>query len=568
MSQKFARLPSTDDDGTRYDGHASLDLTETLSYGDFRRKRDASSTASLIDGNNFSQETTTESLDNSAPLRKSVRQYSTLVWWMLAMSTAILYSGYDSVILGTLNAVPAYQRDFGDWMEDPEDNTKWKWTIPAIWLSLWDGIGPLGQIAGTVLGGWLLDRKGRRFCLLLGSMIGALAVLILFLANMPADKKWRRIMILIGKVIQGLGLGIIKVETFTYMSEVIPVSLKGAIMSLIPTFTLFGQLIGAIVIFAVSKDDRSLSYMIALGSQWALALPPFLLAFFMPESPAYLLKNRNTHGALASFTRLLGPKNNPMSALHTMEATLDEEAKNSAKVSYMECFNAANRRRTFIIIFASCIEFFFGLALLSNVSYFLQQLGMEASKSILFLIAGIVIGLIANACSARTVSHIGRRKLTVTTLFITAGLWTVMGFAGIKQLSFTPWLAGGLCTVIVVTCGLGCWPASYAIIGETSSLRLRPKSQAIGSLANNISGIAMNFALPYLYNPDAAKLGAKTGFLFTVLSTTGAVMTYFFVPELKGRSALEIDHLFEKGIKARGSSNWRDPHEEIPLGDA
>jgi SP family general alpha glucoside:H+ symporter-like MFS transporter len=568
MSPKFARLPSIDDDVTSYHGRTSLDHIEMLPSGDSRREGDALSTASLIERNKSNQETTIEPEDNSAPLRKSVRQYSTLVWWMLAMSTAILYGGYDSVILGTLNAVPAYQRDFGDWMMDPEDNTTWKWNIPAIWLSLWDGIGPLGQIAGTVLGGWLLDRMGRRFCLLLGSIIGALAVLTLFLANMPAEKKWRRIMILIGKVIQGFGLGIIKVETFTYMSEVIPVSLKGAVMSLVPTFTLLGQLIGAIVIFVVSKDDRSLSYMIALGSQWALALPPFILAFFMPESPAYLLKRQNTHGALTSFTRLLGYKNNPISALHKMEITMEEEARNSAKVSYIDCFNAGNRRRTFIIIFASCIEFFFGLSLLSSVSYFLQQLGMEPSKSILFLIAGIVIGLIANACSAWTVSHIGRRKLTVTTLFITAGLWTVMGFAGIKQLKFTPWLAGGLCTTIVVTCGLGCWPASYAIIGETSSLRLRSKSQAIGNLANNISGIVMNFTLPYLYNPDAANLGAKTGFLFTVLSTTGAVMTYLIVPELKGRSALEIDHLFEKGVNSRGSSNWRDPHGEIPSGDA
>ncbi|KAF2187526.1 MFS general substrate transporter [Zopfia rhizophila CBS 207.26] len=568
MSQGFSRLPSIDGDETRYYSRASLDLTGTSSYDDFRRRADAASTASLIDRSDSNKETKTKSEDNSAPLRESVRQYSTLVWWMLAMSTAILYGGYDSVILGTLNAVPAYQRDFGDWMQDPKENMKWEWTIPAIWLSLWDGIGPLGQIAGAALGGWLLDRIGRRFCLLLGSIIGALAILTLFLSNMPADKEWKRIMILIGKVVQGLGLGIVKIETFTYMSEVIPVSLKGAVMSLVPTFTLLGQLIGAIVIFTVSSDDRSLSYMIALGSQWALALPPFLLAFFMPESPAYLLKNKNTHSALTSFTRLLGPKNNPRSALHKMETTMEEEAKNSAKVSYMDCFNTANRRRTFIIIFASCIEFFFGLSLLSSVSYFLQQLGMDASKSILFLIAGIVIGLIANACSAWTVSHIGRRKLTVTTLLITAGLWTVMGFAGIKQLSFTPWLAGGLCTAIVVTCGLGCWPASYAIMGETSSLRLRSKSQAIGSLAQNISGIAMNFMLPYLYNPDAANLGAKTGFLFTALSAIGAVMTYFFVPELKGRSALEIDHLFEKGIKSRGSSNWRNMYEELPLGDA
>lgn len=66
------------------------------------------------------------------------------------------------------------------------------------------------------------------------------------------------------------------------MSEVIPVSLKGAVMSLVPTFTLLGQLIGAVVIFALSSNNKSLFYLVALGSQFALTLPPFLLAFFLP----------------------------------------------------------------------------------------------------------------------------------------------------------------------------------------------------------------------------------------------------------------------------------------------
>jgi MFS family permease len=573
MSRGSSKLPYNEDHGLYLNSRTSLDRTET-SYDDFRgAEADAASTRSLINREISMEDTQIKDEDNSAPLRKSLRQYSSLVWWMLAMSTAILYGGYDSVILGTLNAVPAYQRDFGDWMEVPDENDKnkmiWEWTIPALWLSLWDGIGPLGQVVGAALGGWLLDRMGRRFCLLLGSIIGAGAILTLMFSNMPANKQWRRIMILIGKVIQGVGLGIIKIETYTYMSEVIPVSLKGAVMSLIPTFTLLGQLIGAVVIFTVSSDDRPLSYLIALGSQFALALPPFILAFFLPESPAYLLKNKNSYGAHQSFARLLGPKNNADTAVRKLQDTLDEEARNAAKVGYIECFNTANRRRTLIVIFAGSMEFFFGLSLLSSVSYFLQQLGMDASQSILFLIAGIVIGLIANAGSAWTLSHIGRRKLTITTLLITSGLWTVMGFAGIKQLEFTAWLAGGLCTAIVVTCGLGCWPASYAILGETSSVRLRSKSQALGSLSGSLSGIAMNAGLPYLYNPDAANMGAKTGFLFTTLSAIGAVLMYLFVPELKGKSALEIDHLFEKGVKAIGSSKWRDTaYDDVPLGNA
>ena len=84
---------------------------------------------------------------------------------------------------------------------------------------------------------------------------------------------------------------------------------------------------------------------------------------------------------------------------------------------------------------------------------------------------------------------------------------------------------------------------------------------------NNLTGILANFVLPFFYNPDALDWGAKTGFVFAGLSLAGAILTYLFVPELKGRSALEIDHFFEKGVKAIGSTKWRDTQEEIPLTD-
>ncbi|KAF2451889.1 MFS general substrate transporter [Karstenula rhodostoma CBS 690.94] len=570
MTGRFSRVPSDDaDEGTYYQNRQSLDLTDSVSYDDFRRQSDSESVKSLIQRDDPDVHLEKERENNSAPLRESLKQYSTLVWWLLAMSTAILYAGYDSSVLGALNSVPAYQRDFGEWSHVPKDDKpdNWEDVIPAFWLSVWDGVGPLGGMAGSALGGWFLDRWGRRFCLMVGSMIGAGAILILVLSNQPENKDTKRIMILVGKVIQGFGLGIIKIETFTYLSESVPVSLKGAVMSLVPIMTLLGQLTGAVIIFAVSTSDKSSSYQIALASQWALALPPLILAVFLPESPAFLLKTRkDPQGALKSFTRLLGPRNNPRAALAKLQETLDEERKNSTKGSYLDCFKAADRRRTFIVMFAGSMEFFFGLAMLSNVSYFLQQLGMPASKSLLFLIAGIVIGLIANMGSTWTVTHIGRRKLTITSLLITAGLWAVMGFSGIKQYAFTAWLAGGLCTAIIIVCGLGCWPASYAIMGETSSLSLRSRSQALGSLSQSLTTILMNTVLPFLYNPDALHLGAKTGFVMTATAGAGAVLTYFFVPELKGRSALEIDHLFEKKVGSIGSTNWRDTHvEEVPL---
>ncbi|KAF2013452.1 general substrate transporter [Aaosphaeria arxii CBS 175.79] len=308
-----------------------------------------------------------------------------------------------------------------------------------------------------------------------------------------------------------------------------------------------------------------MGYLVALGSQWILAVPPFVLSFVLPESPAYLVRKGNISAATKSLTRLFGPKNDPEKLLHKLQTSIEDEEKNASKISYAECFNSHNRRRTWIVIYANQLPNFFGLPLLSSVSYFLQQVGMKPSHSVIFLIGGIVLGLLSNAASTWTLSNIGRRKLTITTLLIAGGIWLAMGMIGIKRSAITPWLTAACSTLVVVTCGLGAWPASYTIMSESSSLRLRAKSQAIGGISNYISTVAVNFALPYVYNPDAANLGAKTGFVFAALCAGGAVLMWWLVPEMRGRSVVEIDRLFEQGVGARGSSRWKDRSGEVVL---
>ena len=94
-----------------------------------------------------------------------------------------------------------------------------------------------------------------------------------------------------------------------------------------------------------------------------------------------------------------------------------------------ECFHKRNFRRTFIVMWANSLTAIFGLPLLAKASYFLQIVGMKPNTSIIFLILGIVLGLVANAISVWIMSKVGRRPLVLITLLITAALWLSMGIA-------------------------------------------------------------------------------------------------------------------------------------------
>ncbi|RYP93472.1 hypothetical protein DL770_000356 [Monosporascus sp. CRB-9-2] len=484
------------------------------------------------------------------PLGQAIRRYPKVAGYCLALTTAILLWGYDLVIVSSVTAVPAFQRDFGELFDGD-------YIFPATWLSLWLSFGPLGSTVGSVAGGWLQDRIGRRHSLMIGCIVSAIAVVIIFVANTPSNLEARRGVFLLGKTIQGFSVGVIKIQALTYVSENAPTSLRGPAMALFPTFTLMGQLIGSAVVFSIEGDGTSKGYLVAFGSQWALSAAPFILSFVLPESPAYLVRKGQMDKALHAAKRLFEPRVSATAALERIAFNIENEKAMSREVAFMDCFKVTNRRRTGIIVFVNILPALFGLNLLSNASYFLQTVGMNSRASLMFLICGIVLGLLANGTSIWVLSRVGRRKLTCITIAIACLLWASMGISGFWSTPSAILYAGISMNIIIVVCGVGCWPAGYAIMGETSSLRLRAKSQAVGGVLAQISSIVMSFVLPYIFNPDAGNLKAKTGFVFAGLSAIAVIVSWIYIPEMKGRSVGEIDEMFRLDLPARGFKKWR-----------
>lgn len=111
-------------------------------------------------------------------------------------------------------------------------------------------------------------------------------------------------------------------------------------------------------------------------------------------------------------------------------------------------------------------------------------------------------------------------------------------------------------TLVVTVAGTGVWPASYVVAAETSSLRLRARTQGLAWSFNGAISIAFHIGMPYIYNPDALNLGAQTGYVWFGFSAMAFIITYFFVPEMKGRTNAEIDQMFEERVPARKFKSW------------
>lgn len=119
---------------------------------------------------------------------------------------------------------------------------------------------------------------------------------------------------------------------------------------------------------------------------------------------------------------------------------------------------------------------------------------------------------------------------------------------------------------VVVVCGMGAWPASFAVAGEASNLRLRAKTQGVGVLCYMLSNVIFNLVLPFIYNPDAGDLKGKTGLVYGGLCLLAFAVTWLAIPEMKGRTALEIDTMFESHLPCRQFKDWSADITELKEG--
>lgn len=212
------------------------------------------------------------------------------------------------------------------------------------------------------------------------------------------------------------------------MSEILPPTLRGPILAFFPMFTLLGQLIGAAVIFGCMKMPNG--YAVCFASQWPFSFVPMIVAFFIPESPTYLIRKNKIAQALKSQTHLEPADGDAQQTIDIIQRNIEHERK-MTRATYIDCFKRANLRRTLIVMFAGSLPQVFGLSLLAKASYFAQVVGMSANMSVILLIVGIVCGLISNTASIWVLHHVGRRRLVLYGLFGVAFLWLTMGISGI-----------------------------------------------------------------------------------------------------------------------------------------
>ncbi|XP_026754181.2 facilitated trehalose transporter Tret1-like [Galleria mellonella] len=388
-------------------------------------------------------------------------------------------------------------------------------------------IGFLVAIFFSFLPAVLLDRIGRKQCIILSSVPKVVMCLIFTFAT----EIW---MLMLGRALGAVADIFSFTVVPTYASEVASKEIRGALGTIL-------QILCSLGILMMLSIGPFTPYVtlnaIFTGIVVILSIP----LLFLPDSPYFLHSKGRTEEALNVLTFLRGS-----------EALAQEEIKeysftNDIKPKKIDII----KNRQFLKAFGIVLVLNIGSQLIgfNAVTFYLQTVLESTETSVRPEIASVIIGciqLLASFCTTLVTDKFGRKPILGTTLAGTAvGMIGLGIFFRIKEsegqisgfMNYLPLIS----LILVVFCysagpGSVNWPLCSELFDGPS--------RAMGlTLAGIIGSLTLFLTLKYFALLTTALGPSVTYWMFSVNCILFCMFVLFCIPETKGRSFAEIQDL-------------------------
>ncbi|RFU23806.1 hypothetical protein B7463_g12532, partial [Scytalidium lignicola] len=493
---------------------------------------------------------------------KAIRLYPKAIGWSVLLSAALIMEGYDLVLMGSFYAVPSFAKKYGHQVVKADGTITYQLTAP--WQSGLSNGASVGSILGLFLNGIVSEHFGYR-----KTMIGALALITVFIFIPFFAQNVQTL--LVGQIFMGIPWGVFQTLTTVYASEVCPTQLRGYLTTYVNMCWIFGQLCASGVLRALVSRGDQWAYRIPFALQWMWPIPLIIGITFAPESPWWLVRKGRYEEARHALNRLTSKSADPEFDEHKTVAmmihTVETERKVGTGRTYLDCFRGTDLRRTEIACAVWSIQTLSGSGFRSYSTYFFTQAGLPATQAFSFSIGQYALGILGVICSWFLMPRMGRRTLFMTGIFLMGLCLLIIGCLGVAPSSNhgAKWGIASLALVYVFFYDTTAGPVTYSLVAEIPATSLRTRTIVLARICYNTFNIASNVITPYMFNPTAWNLKAKSAFVWAGICAVCLVWIFFRLPEPQGRTFGELDILFERKVKARDFKKAIiDPFESEP----
>ena len=391
-----------------------------------------------------------------------------------------------------------------------------------------------GCVFGALFAGALSDKYGRKKVLLLSGLLFTLSAL----GSAVPDNLTQFVM---ARFIGGLGVGSASMLSPLYISEIAPAKIRGMLVTLYQLAIVFGINIIYIVNYLIANThdqvwNVQLGWRYMLGSEGIPAILFFILLFFVPESPRWLVKENRSEEAL----KILNKINRPEETHRILEEI--KETVNEEKGSFLDLFKPGIRKA---MVVGSVLAFFSQVTGINAIIYYAPEIFKQVgfgSESALFqtMIIGFV-NMLFTLVAIRLIDYWGRRTLLIWGLSGMVSCLLGMGMFFYFEITSGPLLLLFILGFIAsFASSLG--PIPWVLISEIFPTKTRGTAMSFSIVILWLGVVLITQFFPVLLSLFG---GAFTFWIFMINALILLIFTLIFIPETKQKTLEEIQEIWK-----------------------
>jgi len=418
--------------------------------------------------------------------------------------------GFDIAIIS--GAVPFIQPYFG-W-----DELQLGWGVSSLLV---------GAIVGAFGSGALTDRFGRKRVLIIVALFFALSCALTAIASSS-------VLFISARLFGGLAVGAASVLSPMYVAEVAPAKIRGMLVAVYQLAIVLGILCSYTINYWLHDVDDNWRWMFATGVIPSVLF--FIGLFFIPESPRWLYTVGRKEESLRVLTRI-GGSSLAEAEIIEIAASLNGD---TSSVSIRELLRPSSRKVLLVGFFLSILVQISGInTIVDYAPKILLAAGVEIKNALLQTSLLGLINFIFTFVAILFIDKVGRRMLY---LIGSMGMAVTLVLLAISFYLKMDGIFTLVCIMLFLAFFSSCiGPVFWTLVSEIFPNRIRGKALAFASFTQWI----FNFLVVLLFPHFLESVGGATTFLFLALmSFVQYLFTYFYVPETKGKSLEEIEHLW------------------------
>ncbi|HLC25340.1 MAG TPA: MFS transporter [bacterium] len=400
-----------------------------------------------------------------------------------------------------------------------------EWSLSPVQVGLVNSLAIVGMLAGSLTGGYLADRFGRKPAIL-GSLIMACTFSAL------SAVAWDLLSFILFRMLAGAGGAAAFATTPILLAEFSPRRTRGRIMILTEVAWALGASLAALVGYEIIP---AFGWRVALvvGGLPLLALPAFFWA--ISESPRFLIgkgKVREAVEIVRSFEVAAGRP--ALASLEGIEIRYESRSGSPDTSAIRRVWKPRFRRQTLVLwaLWFSVNSTYFGVYTWLPSLMVARGIGEESSFAWnLYMSAMLAPGAVIGGFLA---DHWGR-KATITLTLICNGIATF--FFGLTATPTTFLVWGGLFALS----HQAIWVATMAYTNEMYPSDIRAQGASYAAATGRVGSIIAPYAIGSLMAGLGAELGYTVSFsMFALLLFLGGFLVLGLGIETRGRSLEEL----------------------------